>query len=65
MATITFLGKPVNTCGDLPAVGSQAPDFTLTSGKLTDVTLAKYSSKKKIFNITFHLADWLYNCRAN
>ncbi|MCK5192034.1 MAG: thiol peroxidase [Methylococcales bacterium] len=51
MATITFLGKPVNTCGDLPAVGSQAPDFSLTSGKLTDVTLAKYSSKKKIFNI--------------
>ena len=51
MATITFLGKPVNTCGDLPAVGSQAPDFSLTSGKLTDVTLAKYSSKKKILNI--------------
>ena len=51
MATITFLGKPVNTCGDLPAVGSQAPDFSLTSGKLTDVTLAKYSGKKKIFNI--------------
>ena len=51
MATITFLGKPVNTCGDLPAVGSQAPDFSLTSGKLTDVTLAQYSSKKKILNI--------------
>ena len=51
MATITFLGKPVNTCGDLPAVGSNAPDFSLTTGKLTDITLAKYAGKKKILNI--------------
>ena len=55
MASITFLGKPVNTCGDLPAVGSKAPDFSLTSGKLTDVTLAKYSTKKKILKIIIML----------
>ena len=51
MATITFLGKPVSTCGDLPAVGKKAPDFSLTSGKLTDVSLASYAGKKKILNI--------------
>ncbi len=51
MATITFLGKPVSTCGDLPAVGKKAPDFSLTSGKLTDVSLATYVGKKKILNI--------------
>lgn len=51
MATITFLGKPVNTCGDLPSVGDNAPDFSLTSGKLTDVSLATYAGKKKILNI--------------
>lgn len=51
MATITFQGKPLQTCGELPAVGSKAPDFKLVSGKLTDVTLATYAGKKKILNI--------------
>lgn len=51
MTTITFLGKPVNTSGDLPAVGSDAPEFSLTTGKLTDITLAKYQGLKKIMNI--------------
>lgn len=51
MATITFLGKPLNTSGDLPAVGSKAPDFSLVSTELVDVTLAKYSGKRKVLNI--------------
>jgi len=35
----------------LPSVGSQAPDFVLTTGDLADVTLADYAGKKKLLNI--------------
>lgn len=51
MATITFQGKPLNTSGDLPAVGSIAPDFSLVSGQLKDVSLADYKGKTKIVSI--------------
>ena len=45
MATITFQGKPLHTSGELPAVGEKAPDFSLTNGKLADVSLATYAGK--------------------
>ncbi|TPQ27068.1 thiol peroxidase [Methylomonas koyamae] len=51
MATITFQGKPINTVGDLPAVGSPAPDFLLTNRKMQDVGLAEFAGKRKVFNI--------------
>ena len=51
MATIKFQGKPIHTCGELPAIGSQAPDFNLVNGKLDEVTLGSYSGKKKLLNI--------------
>jgi len=51
MATITLQGNPINTNGDLPAVGSTAPDFTLTNGELGLVSLADFSGKKKLLNI--------------
>lgn len=51
MATIKFQGKPITTCGDLPGVGTQAPDFSLVNGKLADVSLASYAGKKKCLNI--------------
>ncbi len=51
MAIITFQGKPLNTSGDLPAVGSAAPDFSLVSGKLKDVSLANYKGKIKVLSI--------------
>ncbi len=51
MATITFQGKPIHTSGDLPAVGTQAPDFKLVSNRLKDKTLGSYADKKKILNI--------------
>jgi len=51
MAKITLEGNPINTNGELPAVGSKAPDFSLTDAGLTDVTLANYSGKKKLLNI--------------
>lgn len=51
MAKITFKGNPINTSGDLPAVGSNAPDFVLTTDALEDVGLGQYKGKKKILNI--------------
>jgi len=51
MAGITLHGDPTNTNGDLPAVGSTAPDFVLTTGDLADVSLADYAGKKKLLNI--------------
>jgi len=51
MAHITLKGNPVTTIGDLPAKGSKAPDFTLTTGELEDVNLETYQGKKKILNI--------------
>ena len=51
MATITLEGNQINTNGDLPATGSDAPDFTLTTADLSDVSLDSYSGKKKLLNI--------------
>lgn len=34
MAQITLRGNAINTVGELPAVGSPAPAFTLTGGDL-------------------------------
>ena len=51
MAEITFKGTPINTSGDLPAVGAAAPEFTLVGGDLSDVTLSSFAGKKVILNI--------------
>lgn len=51
MATIKFQGKPLHISGELPSVGSKAPEFKLVNGKLQEVTLATYAGKKKILNI--------------
>ncbi|BAU46725.1 lipid hydroperoxide peroxidase [Sulfurifustis variabilis] len=51
MANITHRGHPVHTIGELPAVGSRAPDFRLTDANLNDVTLADFRGKKKLLNI--------------
>ncbi|MGB3916208.1 MAG: lipid hydroperoxide peroxidase, partial [Thiothrix litoralis] len=37
MATITLQGNPIETVGELPAVGSNAPAFTLTKTDLSEV----------------------------
>jgi thiol peroxidase len=51
MATITFKGNPVKTSGNLPAVGSQAPDFTLVKSDLSSLTLRDLKGKKLLLNI--------------
>lgn len=51
MAKITLKGNPINTSGELPKLGNQAPDFKLTNADLGDVSLANFKGKKKILNI--------------
>ena len=51
MAQITFKGTALNTSGELPAVGSKAPNFSLLSAKLQRVGLDAYAGKRIILNI--------------
>ncbi|MFT6856091.1 MAG: thiol peroxidase [Cyclobacteriaceae bacterium] len=51
MAQVTLKGNPVQTIGDLPAVGSDAAGFTLVNTDLSEVSLADYKGKKVILNI--------------
>jgi thioredoxin-dependent peroxiredoxin len=51
MASITLKGNPITTVGDLPAVGSKAPDFTLVRTDLGAVTLKDLAGKKVVLNI--------------
>jgi thiol peroxidase len=51
MAQITLRGNPINTSGELPAVGSPAPAFTLTGTDLGTVGSADYSGKAVLLNI--------------
>jgi thiol peroxidase len=51
MTTVNLGGNPISISGDLPAVGTRAPDFTLTGGDLADVSLSKYAGKKVILNV--------------
>jgi thiol peroxidase len=51
MATVALKGNPIHTSGELPKVGSQAPDFRLVDGKLNDVSLDTYKGKRKLLNI--------------
>lgn len=51
MAQITRQGNPVHTNGELPVVGSLAPDFRLVDADLNDVTLASFKGKKKLLSI--------------
>lgn len=50
MAQITLRGNPIQTSGELPAVGSQAPAFELVAGDLSVKTLADLAGKK-VLNI--------------
>ena len=51
MATITLEGNEIHTVGELPAIGSDAPAFTLTNADMGAASLADYSGKKIILNI--------------
>jgi thioredoxin-dependent peroxiredoxin len=51
MAEITFRGNPIHTVGDLPAVGSPAPQFTVTGSDLSDVSLGDFAGQNLVLSI--------------
>lgn len=51
MAQITFKGSPINTEGNLPEVGSTAPNFKLTASDLSEKSLNDYAGKNVVLNI--------------
>jgi thiol peroxidase len=51
MATISSRGEIVQTSGELPAVGTSAPDFALRKADLSPVSLADYAGSRLVLNI--------------
>lgn len=51
MQTVYLQGNAMEVYGEMPAVGTQAPDFELTLENLSETTLAKYAGKRLVLNI--------------
>ncbi|MDO4229531.1 MAG: thiol peroxidase [Capnocytophaga sp.] len=51
MATITFKNEKVHTQGELPKVGTIAPNFTAVKTDLSEVSLQDFKGKKLVLNI--------------
>ena len=51
MATVKFKGGDVHSIGNLPEVGSNAPDFTLVNASLQEIHLSDYKGKRVLLNI--------------
>lgn len=50
-SSVTLKGIPVDVAGNLPQIGSTAPNFTLVDAALQDVTLDTYAGKRKVLNL--------------
>jgi len=51
MSNVTLGGNPITVSGTLPQTGDTAPNFTLTTQGLEDVTLDNWAGKRKVLNI--------------
>ena len=51
MTQIKLGEQTVDLCGELPAVGSQAPDFLLADNNLVNLTLKDFEGKRLVLNI--------------
>ncbi|MDL9948500.1 thiol peroxidase [Gordonia sp. ABSL11-1] len=51
MSRITLGGNPINTVGELPTIGSPAPEFTLTGGDLSSISSSSFGSHRLVLNI--------------
>lgn len=51
MATVTLRGQAFNTNGELPQVGSKAPEFKLKKNDLSNTSLADFKGSNIILNI--------------
>jgi thiol peroxidase len=50
-SSVTLKGNPVDVAGNLPQIGSTAPNFTLVDAALADVTLDAFAGKRKVLNL--------------
>ncbi|MET6990781.1 thiol peroxidase [Sediminicola arcticus] len=51
MAIITLKGNNINTLGELPVIGTTAPNFNMTKTDLSPSALTNYKGKKVVLNI--------------
>lgn len=51
MAKVTLKGNPIETLGELPAIGSTAPAFKLVKTDLSEVSLEDYRGRTVILNV--------------
>ena len=51
MSQVTMHGNPLQTNGELPAVGQDAPDFELTASDMSQVKLSDSAGKIRILSI--------------
>lgn len=51
METVYFAGNECHTAGMMPKVGEKAPDFTLVTPELKEVTLDEYKGKRVVLNV--------------
>ena len=51
MAKTKLQGNPVHTNGELPQIGTKAPDFKLVTSDLKEITLSDFAGEKLIINI--------------
>lgn len=52
MGTVTLHGAPLRVSGELPAVGSRAPDFRLVDTQLNIRSLADFAGQRKLLAIS-------------
>lgn len=50
-SSVMLKGNPVDVAGNLPQLGSTAPNFTLVNSDLADVTLDSFAGKRKVLNL--------------
>jgi thiol peroxidase len=51
MATVTLKGNSIHTSGELPAVGSDAPNFKLILNDLSAISIGDFDGSKLVLNI--------------
>ena len=51
MAQVTLKGNPVQTIGNLPAIGETAPGFSLVDKDLKEISMQDFAGKKIVLNI--------------
>lgn len=51
MATVTLKNNPINTSGELPEVGTKAPNFKLTATDLSSKSLDDFAGHTVVLNV--------------